>query len=117
MPRAHFDKDLHKMSFRNEDLHQAYFYKTDLRGIDFTGSDLSGAKFIDVKTGIRPLYTFFIFLAALLVGALCGYIAMLAGRTIQSMLASGDLKIRIGGVVTLVVILLFIAFSYWKGGF
>jgi uncharacterized protein YjbI with pentapeptide repeats len=116
MPGAHFDKDLHKMSFRNEDLNQAYFYKSDLRGIDFSGSDLSGAKFIDVRTGIRPLYTFFIFVVALLVGAFCGYIAMLAGRTIQSMLASGDVKIRISALVTLVVILLFIAYSYWKGG-
>jgi hypothetical protein len=108
-------QNLQKASFRNEDLSNARFSDTDLRGTDFTGSDLRGADFNHVKTGITPVNTSLIFVAALVVSALSGYVAMLTGRTIQAMLGSDDAKIRTAGIASLVIMLLFILFSLWKG--
>jgi uncharacterized protein YjbI with pentapeptide repeats len=108
-------QNLQRASFRNEDLSNARFSNTDLRGTDFTGSDLRGADFNHVKTGITPVNTSLIFVAALVVSAFSGYVAMLTGRTIQAMLASDDSKIRTAGIASLVIILLFIIFSLWKG--
>src|SRR6478672_289163 len=116
MPKDYSNQNLQKASFINEDLREARFQDTDLRGVDFTGSDLTGASFVNVRTGILPFTVVFIFFAALLVSALSGYIAMLAGSTVQTMLASPDWKVRIIGIATLVITALFIAYTYWKGG-
>ena len=116
MPLDYSNQNLQKASFKNADLREARFQDTDLRGADFTGSDLTGASFINVKTGIIPLTVVFIFFGALLVSAFSGYIAMLAGSTVQTMLASADWKMRAIGVATLVITVLFIAYTYWKGG-
>ncbi|MFL5739796.1 MAG: pentapeptide repeat-containing protein [Flavisolibacter sp.] len=115
MSKDRFDKDLQKMSFRNEDLSQVSFYKSDLRGVAFSGCDLSGTSFINVRTGIRPLHRFWIFFVAILTSVLTGYVSALVGETIQVMLASQDMKIRICAIATIAVIILFIAYAFWKG--
>ena len=84
-------------------------------GADFTESDLTGADFSHVRTGITPLNTVFLFLAALAVSLLSGYFAMLTGQTIQMMIASPDSKIKAAGYVAIVMNLLFIAYAIWKG--
>ena len=99
----------------NEDLSQAIFSNSDLRGADFSRSNLAGADFSKVKTGLTPGNIFWIFLTALVTSALSGYIAMLAGRTIQTMLAASDNKIRIAGIIALVIIAFFIVFAIMKG--
>ena len=109
-------KNLQGVSFRNQDLNHALFRESDLRGADFTESNLSGADFTHVRTGITPLNTVFIFLAALIVSLLSGYFAMLTGQTIQLMVASPDSKIKAAGYLALVMNVLFIAFALWKGG-
>lgn len=108
-------KNLQGVSFRNEDLSHARFADSDLRGADFSGSNLSGADFTHVKTGITPRKMVLIFLAALIVSAFSGYIATLAGQTIQGMLASKERNIRISGIATIIIAFLFIAYSCWKG--
>ena len=108
-------KNLRSASFKNKDLSNAVFSGSDLRGADFTGSDLSGADLTDVKTGFTPAVTFWIFLCALFVSALSGYVAMLAGHTIQNMYHSADINVRIAGIACSVVIILFIVLSIWKG--
>lgn len=115
MLKDYSNKNLQNASFKNEDLSYAHFSNCDLRGTDFSGSNLAGADFSNVKTGLQPRNTFFIFLVALAISALSGYIAMLAGKTVQTMLASEDDKIRIAGIITLVVTVLFIVYAYWKG--
>lgn len=116
MLKDYSNKNLKKASFQNEDLANARFSESDLRGADFSGSDLSGADFSRAKTGITPGNKVMIFLVALVVSLLSGYIAMLAGQTVQGMLASEDEKIRASGVIALVMIVIFIAFAWWKGG-
>jgi uncharacterized protein YjbI with pentapeptide repeats len=115
MLKDYSHKNLQKASFRNEDLTNARFADCDLRGADFSGSDLSGADLTHVKTGITPANKLFIFLTALIISALSGYVAMLAGRTIQVMLADNDANVRAAGILSLILILLFIGFSLWKG--
>ena len=114
--REFSNKNLQKASFKDEDLRNANFAGSDLRGADFSGANLSNADFTHVRTGIPTVNAVFIFLGALVVSLLSGYIAMLAGKTIQTMLASTDEKIRIAGIAAIVIILLFIAYYYWKGG-
>src|SRR4051812_34478915 len=103
MPKEYLSRSLQKKSYRDEDLSYSRFFETDLRGVDFSGADLSGASFVNVKTGVTPINTFVILFAALLVSALSGYIAMLAGATIQTMLVSEDWKIKISGITTIVI--------------
>jgi hypothetical protein len=115
MNKDYSKKNLRKVSFRGADLSDARFAESDLRGADFTEANLSGADFSRIKTGITPLSTTWIFLGALVVSAVSGYVAMLAGRTVQYMLASKDPRILTAGYISIALTLLFIIFSYWKG--
>ena len=116
MNKDQSNKDLKNASFRNVDLSNANFSGSDLRGADFSGSNLSGAHLENTRTGITPASTFIIFLFALLVSALSGYLAMLAGQTTQLMLSSDDPYIRNSGILSIVIALTFILYSLWKGG-
>jgi uncharacterized protein YjbI with pentapeptide repeats len=108
-------QNLRNTSFENEDLRYARFENADLRGANFTGSNLAGADFSNAKTGIIPKNTILIFLVALAISALSGYIAMLAGNTVQHMLASNDTNIRYSGILTIIITVLFIVYAYLKG--
>jgi hypothetical protein len=108
-------KNLKGVSFKNEDLSHARFAGSDLRGADFSGSNLLGADFTHVKTGITPINKVVIFLVALIVSAFSGYIAMLAGQTIQGMLDSKEANIRTAGITSIVTLVLFVVYACWKG--
>jgi hypothetical protein len=116
IPKDYSKKNLQKASFKNEDLSYSCFSDSDLRGADFSGSDLTGADFTHVRTGITPANTLRIFIAALVVSLISGYLAMLTGHTVQVMLASNDQNIRFAGISTIVIVALFICYYYWKGG-
>ena len=85
MFRDYSKKNLQKASFRNADLSYAHFSHSDLRGTDFSGSNLTGADFSNARTGITPLNTALIFIVALIISALSGYVATLAGSTVQAL--------------------------------
>lgn len=116
MDKDYSHKNLQKVSFKDKDLSNARFVDSDLRGADFSGSNLTGADLTHVKTGIPPSNSVLIFLAALVVSLISGYLAMLTGHTIQQMLASKDGFMRAAGIVTIVMIFLFIGYAWWKGG-
>ena len=109
-------KNLRGESFKDEHLVNTSFKGSDLRGVDFSGADLTGADLSQVKTGIPPVKTFLIFFVTLVISMLSGYMAMLAGNTIQEMLKSDDLKIMIAGIVSIILIVSFIVYYYLKGG-
>jgi len=115
MPKDYSNKDLKKASLADQDLSYARFNGSDLRGARFTNSNLSGAEFTGVKTGIPPWNIVLIFVFALVVSAVSGYIAMLAGNTVQQMLSSQDKNVWAAGIITIVLTFLFIVYSYWKG--
>jgi hypothetical protein len=116
MNKDQSNKDLKNASFRNADLSNANFSGSDLRGADFSGSNLTGADLMNTRTGIAPGSTFIIFIIALIVSAVSGYLAMLAGQTTQIMLASEDKNVRNSGILTLILAFVFIAYALWKGG-
>lgn len=116
MSKDFSNQNLQKASFLNEDLAGANFKNSDLRGADFTGSNLTGARFNEAKIGIVPLHVGLIFFVSLAVSLFSGYIAMLAGTTVQLMLHSSDSKERFVGVLTIIIIVVFIAYFWWKGG-
>jgi len=116
MTKDHSNKNLQRAFFKNLDLSNANFSGSDLRGANFTGSNLTGADLTRIKTGIPLGKKILIFLAALVVSFASGYIAMLAGHTIQGMLKSPDGNVRTAAIISLVVMVLFLVYCYWKGG-
>ncbi len=112
----YFNKNLQKVSLTNEDLSSANFSGSDLRGTDFTGSNLTGANFSNVRTGLAPLTVVLIFIVALAVSLLSGYVAAQIGHVIRQMLGDPEQKVRLAGVLTIVLLILFLVFTLWKGG-
>jgi uncharacterized protein YjbI with pentapeptide repeats len=115
MAKDYSQKNLRNTSFYGEDLSYARFSDSDLRGANFSGANLTGAIFTHVKTGITPLNTVLLFALALAVSLLSGYVAMLAGQTVQIMLKSHDSNVRIAGIITGGITVLFIAYAFWRG--
>jgi hypothetical protein len=115
MPKNYSNKNFQDISFNGEDLTFADFSGSDLRGTNFTGANLSGANFSQSRTGIKPANTVMIFFFALIVSLLSGYVAMMAGQSVQVLLRSKDYYLRVAGIIAIVVILLFIVYAYLKG--
>jgi Uncharacterized low-complexity proteins len=115
MAKDYSQKNLRNAIFKDEDLSYARFSDSDLRGADFSGANLTGAIFTHVRSGITPLKTALLFVLALAVSLLSGYVAMLAGQTVQTMLKSHDSNVRIAGIVTSAITVLFIAYALWRG--
>lgn len=109
------NQNFQKVSFRDKQLTHANFSHCDLRAADFTGADLSGADLTGTRTGITPWNTVWIFLVALSVSLISGYVATLAGNTLHAMYESGDMNIRTAAIASVVVIVLFVLFSIWRG--
>jgi len=112
----HSNKNFQNASFRSQDLSNTNFSGSDLRGADFSGSNLTGGDFTNVTTGITPANKAIIFVTALVISLLSGYVAMLAGRTIQFMLKSDDPHLGLAGMITLVLYIIFIAYAWARGG-
>jgi hypothetical protein len=115
MTKDYSNKNIQGTSFENQDLSNASFADSDLRGVNFTGSNLTAADFSRARTGITLLNTVLIFLVAIIISLFSGYVAMLAGHYVQRMVNSEDGNIRAAGIATLVVVVLFIIYCYWKG--
>jgi len=116
MPKEYFNKNLQKLSFRNEDLSSASFSGSDLRGADLSGSNLMGASLTNVRTGITPMNVVLIFIFALAVSLLSGYVAAEVGHIIRQMLIDTQQKVRVAGIITIVLLVLFLIYFLWKGG-
>jgi hypothetical protein len=112
----HSNRNFQNASFKNQTLTNANFSGSDLRGADFSGANLSGADFTRVTTGITPVNKAIIFVVAVVIALLSGYVAMLAGRTIQFMLKSDDPHLGLAGMITLVLYVIFIAYALVRGG-
>jgi uncharacterized protein YjbI with pentapeptide repeats len=115
MAKDYSQKNLRNTSFNGEDLSYARFSDSDLRGADFSGANLTGAIFTHVRTGITPLNTALLFTLALAISLVSGYVAMLAGQTVQAMLKSHDSNVRIAGIITGAITVAFIAYALWRG--
>jgi hypothetical protein len=109
------NKNLQKVSFKGQNLSNDSFANSDLRGVDFSGADLTGADLTHVKTGITPLNTILIFIGALIVSLISVYFAMLAGRTVDEMLASKEPNVRTIGIITIIITILFLLYAWRRG--
>ncbi len=116
MTGDYLNKNLQKVSFRNETLVNANFSGSDIRGADFTGADLSGADFSNARTGITSVNAVLLFISSLIISLFAGYLATLVARTLGVLLNSDQSHIRIGGIVAIVLIIIFILYTIWKGG-
>lgn len=110
-------KNLQGQSFKDQNLQNANFSETDLRGTDFSNTNLENADFSKVKTGLRTRFAILVFIFSLVVSLFSGYIAMLTGITIRSMINSEEANMQVAGYVTLGYFAIFIGFALWKGLF
>lgn len=115
MPKDHNKQNLQGQSFARKELIHANFHGADIRGADFSDANLTGSDFSEAKTGIKPFDAAWIFAVAVLVSLASGYLAALAGKTLQHMLHSDAPHVKTSAIVSIAVIVLFIAYSFWKG--
>lgn len=116
MAQDHSNKNLQKAVLQDKDLGSTSFSGSDLRGADFTGSNLMGADLSNVKTGIRPIYVVAIFIIALAISLVSGYIAAKASLTIKGMLDDESGKIRLAGIISLVIVAFSFLYALRRGG-
>lgn len=108
-------KDLQGIPFIAKDLHNGDFTEADLCGADFSFAGLHGARFTKAKHGIRTRSRVYLFTFALLASLLSGYIAMLAGTTVQKMVRSVDWRLEVSGYILFAFFLIFTGAALWKG--
>jgi hypothetical protein len=110
------NQHLQNASFVDQDLRYSNFSNSDLRGANFTGANLNGVDFTGIKTGITPVKIVWMFLVAMGISLLAGYLAMLGGRSVQTLLLSKQEHERTAGILAIVIIILFIVCAWWVGG-
>jgi hypothetical protein len=110
------NQNLKNASFVDQDLRYSNFSNSDLRGANFTGANLNGVDFTGIKTGITPVKMVWMFLVAMIISLLSGYLAMLGGRAVQTLLYSKEEHERTAGTLAIIITLLFIGCSWWVGG-
>jgi len=110
------NQNLQNATFVDQDLRYSNFSNSDLRGANFTGANLNGVDFTGIKTGITPVKIVWMFLVAMIISLLSGYLAMLGGRTVQALLYSKEEHERTAGTMAIIITILFIGCSWWVGG-
>jgi uncharacterized protein YjbI with pentapeptide repeats len=111
------NEDLRGKRFNAITLYNASFRGADLRGADFTSAKLIGADFSQSKSGIQYHFQALLFVLGFLVACFSGYLAMLAGNTVQLLLKADNQNERIVGYITCLLFVVFAAFAVWKGLF
>jgi hypothetical protein len=110
------EKNLQGKSYKGQTLPDADFSGADLRGTDFTEAVITNANFSKCKTGLKTSSAVLIFILALIISMLSGYIAMLTGDTVQTMIKSSDPKIVTSGYIVTGLMVIFVLLAIWKGG-
>jgi hypothetical protein len=109
------NENLQGRRFTDENLQNVSFHGADLRGVDFSSARLKGADFSQSKQGISFSSRIVLFILTLIVSCISGYIAMLAGTSVQYMLNSPAEGENIAGYVTIGFFVIFVAVCLWKG--
>ena len=110
------NQNLQNASFVDQDLRYSNFSNSDLRGANFSGANLNGVDFTGIKTGITPVKLLWMFLVAMIISLLSGYLAMLGGKAVQALLYSKQAHERTAGILAIIITVLFIVSSWWVGG-
>ncbi|PMB15545.1 pentapeptide repeat-containing protein [Fischerella thermalis] len=108
MPLDFSRQNLRGRSFRGQNLEGANFSGADIRGADFSKANLTEAKFTGAKAGLQNRWTISLLIFSLLLEAVSGFISAVSGAAIGLCLISGDLNYLFAGVVSLVVLAVFL---------
>lgn len=115
MSSVYSNHNLEGRSFPKQDLSKTDFSGSNIKSTDFSNSDLSYSNFSNVQAGLRKKYVVLLFIGALIVSLFSGYISMLTGATIELMLDSPDKNVHYSGIASIVIIVIFIVWSFVKG--
>ncbi|BAZ71237.1 hypothetical protein NIES4106_60340 (plasmid) [Fischerella sp. NIES-4106] len=108
MPLDFSRQNLRGRSFRGQNLEGANFSYADIRSADFSNANLTEAKFTGAKAGLQNRWTISLLIFSLLLEAVSGFISAVSGAAIGLCLISGDLNYLFAGVVSLVVLAVFL---------
>jgi hypothetical protein len=110
------EKNYRGQSFTGQNLANKDFSGADLRGADFTGAMIASANFSNCRSGLKPFSAVLVFIVALALSLLSGYVAMLAGATFQNLIKSSDPNEVLAGYILAGLTLIFMLMTIWKGG-
>lgn len=88
----------------------------DLRGRDLHAVDLRGADLRGVRTGLLPRWRVVLFFSALTASLALGAFAGVAGRLVQRLLESDDVRQHALAALVLFALLAILVTAAWKGG-
>jgi hypothetical protein len=111
------NENLQGRKFNAASLQKVSFHGADLRGANFSLAKLNGADFSGSKSGIRLRSQALLFFLSFVVSCFSGYLAMLAGNTIQLLLKSVNANERLAGYGTCFLFAVFTVFAISKGLF
>jgi uncharacterized protein YjbI with pentapeptide repeats len=114
MPQDFSGKNLRGKSFKGQNLEGANFRYADIRGADFSNANLRGAKFTGAKAGLQNRWTISLVIFSLLLSAVSGFISAVSGAAIGLCLISGDFNYLFAGVVSLVVLVVFLIVAVYQ---
>jgi hypothetical protein len=109
--------DLKGKSFKGATLQNANLSGLDLRGANFSHAYLKGADFSFSKTGIKAYVKTLFFLIAMAISLYSGYILMLTGSSVQSLINSPSHSEQSAGFVNMAFFIIFVRFALWKKAF
>ena len=92
-------QNLEGQTFNGQPLKGLTFKQCDLRSTNFTNANLEKAVFTECVFGISPFKRALLFIISILLSFGSGYIAMLSGTTLQSLLRSPDEYLKIAGYI------------------
>ncbi|MDJ0659966.1 MAG: pentapeptide repeat-containing protein [Crocosphaera sp.] len=106
---------LRGQNFAGQNLSEANFSNCDIRGANFKGATLTGANFTEATAGLQKRWIIGLMLVALLFTGLFSFVAPILGVLVAYIFDSSSLENQVIGWTSLLVLLIFCIFSYFRG--
>ncbi|WP_341527251.1 pentapeptide repeat-containing protein [Nostoc sp. UHCC 0302] len=116
MPPNYSSQNLQGRSFKGQNLTGANFSNADIRGANFTNAILKNADFTSAKAGLQRHWVIGLLLVSCLLSALSGYLSILIGSLVASILNPKNTTVNfVIGIVSLVMMPVFFIVTSRKG--
>ena len=107
--------NLRGQSFMGKDLSGADFSEADIRSANFTGANLRGANFTGAKCGLQKRWATLLVLFSWLLAGISGFLSIFVGTLVSLIFDDSSLENQIGGLVSLLVLVVFLIVVICRG--